>query len=91
MRVFGVGGVLPISHPEQDFQDSVNLRDIHTWEQLAQRWHPEVITRIEAKAAMRDKCVAFAMGNRPRLGENSRVLSLEIGVVRIIGLFALDQ
>jgi ankyrin repeat protein len=93
MRDFGVRGVLPMSHPEKDFQENVNgnFTDIHTWQQMAQRWHPEVITQIEATAVMRDKCVAFAMGNRERLGENSRVLSLDLGVVRMIQLFALDQ
>jgi WD40 repeat protein len=31
-----------------------------------------------------EKCVAFAMGQHPRLGVGSRVLELEVGVVRMI-------
>ncbi|KAJ1471005.1 hypothetical protein T484DRAFT_1845674 [Baffinella frigidus] len=31
-----------------------------------------------------EKCVAFAMGHHPRLGAGSRVLELEVGVVRMI-------
>ena len=30
------------------------------------------------------QCVAFAMGQHPRLGQGSRVVSLEVGVVRMI-------
>jgi hypothetical protein len=90
MRDFGGNGVLPISHPEQTLQQHVNTRNIHTWEAMAQRWHPTLMPRIEAKADLRDKCVAFAMGNQSRLGEESRVLQLDKELARIIVLFALD-
>ena len=38
-----------------------------------------------ARDCVRDeKCVAFAMGHTPRLGAGSRVLALEVGVIRMI-------
>ena len=44
-----------------------------------------VISLTSGRDWVRDeKCVAFAMGHTPRLGAGSRVLALEVGVVRMI-------
>jgi ankyrin repeat protein len=46
--------------------------------------HLQTAAVINAGALRRDMCMAFAMGHHPRIGEASRVLPLEIGVVKMI-------
>ena len=43
-----------------------------------------VVAMLKAEAVRRAKWVAFAMGHHPRLGEGSRALELEVGVVRTL-------
>ena len=46
---------------------------------------PETAAFLQQIAARQEKYWAFAMGNQPRLGENSMVCQLDAGVVTMIG------
>jgi ankyrin repeat protein len=82
----GTKGIARVEHP-----DNYCIVNLHTWQAIARRFSPEIMPQIEAVQTGRPLCEAFAMGHHDRLGEKSRVLSLELGVVRIIVQFVLGQ
>jgi ankyrin repeat protein len=46
--------------------------------------HRQIAAMMKAEGMRRAQCLAFAMGQHERLGEGSRVQSLDAGVVRMV-------
>ena len=70
-----------------DYGVNVSTTDNRGWNAenyAAAGEHLEVVAMLEAEAATRAKCVAFAMGHHARLGVGSRVQGLHPELLRMV-------